>query len=238
VAAERLNESAAERDARDTELAARKVTDELLAGVRAEAARQAALLAAKAELADDLQAAVDEYGDRAAKLDELLGTGRAGELSGGPAATPLQRQDVAAIAPAEAKAEALDEPLWGAAAVKVRDELAALPATVRTGPADQGAEVIRLDTTSGGIDPAKDGADRSGGANLRAAQPKHTDEELMEAGRRIMKKLDPPRTQNRFFAAMRAEGFKGSRDRLTAVHKAVKAELEAEEARQDEQGAA
>lgn len=151
-------------------------------------------------------------------------------------AAPVAEQDDA-VTVEQAAPVALDEPLWGVAAVSVRDELAALPASVRTGAADQVAEVIRLDTTSGGITSAADVADRSGGANLRAAEPKFTDEELMAAGRKIMAKLDPPRTQNRFFAAMRAEGFKGSRDRLTAVHKAVKAELEADE-RADEQDAA
>jgi hypothetical protein len=95
---------------------------------------------------------------------------------------------------------------------------------------DWSAEPVRLDVTCEGISPDTAPDHPAGpvrtGTNLRAAESKHTDAELMEAGRRIMAELDPPRTQNKFFTAMRAEGFRGSRDRMTAVHKALKAELD------------
>ncbi|WP_371592580.1 hypothetical protein [Streptomyces virginiae] len=56
-------------------------------------------------------------------------------------------------------------------------------------------------------------------------QPAADDDELYRAGFELYRRLGPPRTQNRFVEAMRADGHKGADKRLIALYKRIQHEV-------------
>jgi hypothetical protein len=106
---------------------------------------------------------------------------------------------------------------------------------------------VPLGATSGN---AGNDADGNASGNLVPAAPKHSDEELMAAGRKVWAQLGRPRTKTAFRDAMKAAGFGGRAVRLNAVYDQLAADaiadaadlvgqpVDADEIEQDDQTAA